>query len=87
VVAVQCDRSVTVPATTAAHCDPSTQITGIASANGKVAFVPGGVQVQVGPGYSDAAGGQCSPGRICVIAISDSSSPTIGLKLKIRLAS
>jgi hypothetical protein len=85
-VAVQCDRSVKVPTTTATHCDPSTQMVGITSATGTVAFVPGGVQVQVGPAYSDAAGGQCVPGRSCDIAVFDSSSPTIGFKLQIDLA-
>jgi hypothetical protein len=87
VVAEECDRSVTVPATTAAHCDQATKITGTASASGRVAFSPGGVQVQVGPAYSDAAGGRCAPGRSCAIAVSDSSDPTIGLKLRIGLAS
>jgi hypothetical protein len=86
VVAVECDRSVKVPATTATHCDPSTQIAGVASADGKVAFVPGGLQVQVGSTYSDAAAGRCIPGRSCDIAVFDSSSPTIGLKLRIDLA-
>ena len=86
VVAEECDRSVRVPPTTAVHCDPSTQITGIASGNGKVAFSPGGVQVQVGSTYSDGAGGRCQPGRSCDIAFTDSSNPTIGIKLKIGLA-
>jgi hypothetical protein len=87
VVAEECDRSVKVPATTATHCDPASQITGTASTSGKVAFGPAGVPVQVGPAYSDPAGGRCAPGRTCDIAVSDSTNPTVGFKVTIGLAS
>ena len=86
VVAQECDRTVRVPNTVATHCDPATQITGTAGARGRVTFTPSQLKILVGTAYADAAGRSCSFGRVCAIAVTDSTNAAFDSKVAITTA-
>lgn len=85
VQAEECDGGV-VSSNLSADCDAATAIVGHAGADGTVRFVPRGVEMLVGPGYSDTALGTCAPGGICDVVVTDQTNAAIVLKIPVSLA-
>ena len=85
ITAQECDASVAIPATVGTECDPSTQVTATAAANGKVAFSPG-INVLVGAAFSDEATGVCAVGGTCKLVVTDTNNSLIGLGTSVTFA-
>ncbi len=86
IVAQECDASASVPATVSTHCDAATEVSGTASATGKVILVPG-VTLRIGSAYSDTAGGTCQVAGTCLVGVTDSDNSAIGASVAVGFTS
>jgi hypothetical protein len=86
VTAVECDSSVSVPATVSSNCDNATQISGTAAANGTVVFTTTGVPMKVNGAYSESASGTCVVGGTCNVAVVDTSNADIFASVPVAFA-
>lgn len=85
VTAQECEASAS-PSIAASRCDGATQISGTASAIGKVSFLPGAVTLLVGDHYADTSHGICMAGGSCQILVIDASNPMITSSISVTFA-